>query len=278
LRRLRKRVDCEAQQARGAAEPGGVAAATEVAHRVAPCKTHTVLCCELGDRVGEQQSPGTFAFESDFPHAPSCHHMAEQGRAYGGDLKFNRQGWFRGPELRADERAAQIPVEERKKITRGERTQWSFTKKIGLPEYPHAVRGVSVWDQGNGKEPVKILLTPHTHGDVTRGLRGYGQRGTGTETRPRDGQPHLGLGECPLRSGAGPTHHLSLVLLVPSLRVAQVRQGRVHAWAHAPLLTLGEAGRAVRRETLGKTITWAMERATLDNWQPERITAHLQLT
>ena len=72
--------------------------------------------------------------------------------------------------------------------------------------------------------------------------------------------------------------HLYLVLLVPSLLVARLRQGRVRAWAHETLTTLGEACRAVMRETLGKTITWAIERATLDNWQPERITAHLQLT
>ena len=35
--------------------------------------------------------------------------------------------------------------------------------------------------------------------------------------------------------------------------------------------------RAVLRDTLGKTIAWAIERATLDGWQPMRIKAHLQL-
>jgi hypothetical protein len=33
----------------------------------------------------------------------------------------------------------------------------------------------------------------------------------------------------------------------------------------------------VLRDTLGKTISWAIERATLDGWQPMRIKAHLQL-
>ena len=34
---------------------------------------------------------------------------------------------------------------------------------------------------------------------------------------------------------------------------------------------------AVLRATLGKTISWVSERATLDGWQPERIKVHLQL-
>jgi DDE superfamily endonuclease len=278
FRRFRKRADCEAQQARLAAAPGGVAAATEEDQRLATFKTHTVLCCELVDRVVEQQIPGTFAFDSYFTNAPICNHIAQQGRAYVGDLKFNRKVWFRGTELRADEMAAQIPVEDRKKVTRGERTQWYFTKKIWLPEYTHAVRIVILWEHWNGKEPVKILITNQLHWDVTRVLRGYGQRWTGTETLHRDGKQHLGLGDCQLRSGEGQTRHLYLVLLVHSLLVAQLRQGRVRAWAHATLTTIGEACRAVMRETLGKTITWAIERATLDGWQPERIKAHLQLT
>jgi hypothetical protein len=278
FRRFRKRGDCAAQQARLAAAPGGVAAAPAEEQRLATFKTPTVLCGELVDWVVEQRIPGTFAFDSYFTNAPICNHIAQHGRADGGDLKFNRKGWFRGLELRADELAAQIPVVARKKITRGERTQWYFTKKIGLPEYTHAVRIVMLWEHGNGKEPVKMLITNQPHWDVTRVLRGEGQRWAGTETLHRDGKQHLGLGECPLRSGAGQTRHLYLVLLVHSLLVAQLRQGRVRAWAHATLTTIGEACRAVLRETLGKTITWAIERATLDGWQPGRITAHLQLT
>jgi len=195
-----------------------------------------------------------------------------------GDLKFNRKVWFGGVELRAAQRAAQIPAGDRQKVTRGARTQWYFTKKIWLPEYTHAVRIVMLWNQGNGKEPVKRLITNHTHGEVTRVWRGYGQRWTGPETLPRDGKPHVGLGDCQLRSGEGQTRHLSLVLLVHSLLMAQLRQGRVRAWAHETLTTSGEACRAVLRETLGNTISWAIERATLDGWQPERIKAHLQLT
>jgi hypothetical protein len=51
----------------------------------------------------------------------------------------------------------------------------------------------------------------------------------------------------------------------------------VSAWAQETLTTIGHACRAVLRGTLGKTITWAIERATLDGWQPEKIKAHLAL-
>ena len=104
--------------------------------------------------------------------------------------------------------AAQIPAEDRKKVTLGERTQWYFTKKIWLPEYTHAVRIVILWEHWNGKAPVKMLITNQTPWEVTRVLRGYGQRWTGTETLHRDGKQHLGLGDCQLRSGEGQTRPL----------------------------------------------------------------------
>jgi hypothetical protein len=278
FRRFRKRADCEAERVRLEAQPGGVAAASEEAQRLATFKSHTVLGCELVEWVVERQIPGTFAFDSYFTNAPVCNHIAQQERAYVGDWKFNRKVWFRGTELRAEEMAAQIPPGDRKKVTVGEHTQWYFTKKIWLPEYTHAVRVVILWNQWNGKEPVKILITNQTHWEVSRVLRGYGQRWTGTETLHRDGKPHLGLGDCQLRSGEGQTRHLYLVLLMHSLLVAQLRQGRARAWATETLTTIGEACRAVLRETLGKTISWAIERATLEGWQPTRIKAHLALT
>ena len=278
FRRFRKRADCEAQHARLAAQPGGVAAATEDEQRLATFKSHTVLCCELVEWVVAEQIPGTFAFDSYFTNAPVCHHIAQQERGYVGDLKFNRKVWFGGVELSAAEMAAQIPPGDRKKVTRGARTQGYFTKTIWLPEYTHAVRIVILWNQWNGKAPVKILITTQTHWEVTRVWRGYGQRWTGTETLHRDGKQQLGLGDGQLRSGEGQTRHLYLVLLVHSLLMAQLRQGRARAWATETLTTIGEACRAVLRETLGKTISWAIERATLDGWQPERIKAHLALT
>ena len=59
--------------------------------------------------------------------------------------------------------------------------------------------------------------------------------------------------------------------------MAQLRQGRARAWATETLTTIGEACRAVLRDTLGKTISWAIERATLDGWHPNRIKTHLAL-
>ena len=112
------------------------------------------------------------AFDSYFTNAPVCNPIAQHQRAYVGALKFNRKVWFRGVELSAAERAAQIPPQARKQVTLGERTPWYFTKKIWLPEYTHAVRVVMLWDHGNGKEPVKILITTHTQWEVTRVLRG----------------------------------------------------------------------------------------------------------
>jgi hypothetical protein len=277
FRRFRKRADCEAEATRLAAQPGGVAAATAAEQRLATFKNHTVLCCELIDWVVDHQILGTFAFDSYFTNAAICNHLAGRARAYVGDLKFNRKVWFRGIELRAEEVAAQIPAGDRKKVTIGERTQWYFTKKIWLPEYTHAVRIVILWEHWNGKEPVKMLITNQTHWEVTRVLRGYGHRWTGTETLHRDGKQHLGLGDCQLRSGEGQTRHMYLVLLVHSLLMAQLRQGRARAWATETLTTIGEACRAVLREALGKTISWAIERATLDGWLPNRIKAHLAL-
>jgi hypothetical protein len=136
---------------------------------------------------------------------------------------------------------------------------------------------VILWEHWNGKAPVKILITNQTHWEVTRVLRGYGHRWTGTETLHRDGKQHLGLGDCQLRSGEGQTRHMYLVLLVHSLLMAQLRQGRARAWATETLTTIGEACRTVLRDTLGKTISWAIERATLDGWHPNRIKTHLAL-
>jgi hypothetical protein len=66
------------------------------------------------------------------------------------------------------------------------------------------------------------------------------------------------------------------LLLVQSLLVAQLCQGRVHAWVHETLTTVGEACRAVLHETLGKTIFWGIEWATLDGVQGT-FGAHLTL-
>ena len=67
------------------------------------------------------------------------------------------------------------------------------------------------------------------------------------------------------------------MILAHSLLVSQMRQGRAREWAHTMLTTIGEACRAVLRETLGTTIAWAIDRATSDGWDRERIEEYLQL-
>ena len=88
--------------------------------------------------------------------------------------------------------------------------------------------------------------------------------------------PHLGMGDCQLRSGEGQTRHRYLVMLTHSLLMARMRQGRARDWAHSVLTTIGEACRAVSRETLSKTISWVVDQATI-GWTQERIVAHLKL-
>jgi len=277
FRRFRKQADCDARRSELDARVGGFDEASPKEQRLATFKNHTTLCGELIDWVVEQQIPGTFAFDSYFTNAPICNRIDAHGRAYVGDLKFNRKVEFRGVEMRIDAMAAQIPLAARKKVTIGNRTQWYFSKTIRIPEVRHAVRVVILWPYWNSTNPAKILTTNQTHWEVTRVLRGYGQRWTGTETLHRDGKQHLGLGDCQLRSGEGQTRHIYLVLLAHSLLMAQLRQGRVSAWANETLMTIGEACRAVLRETLSQTIRWALERVTLDRWEPTRIIAHLNL-
>lgn len=277
FRRFRKQADCEAKRAELDARAGGFDQASPKERRLATFKNHTALCNELVDWVVEQKIPGAFAFDSYFTNAPICNHIAAHSRAYVGDLKFNRKILWHGDEMRVDAMAAEIPVTARKRVTCGDRTQWYFTRTIRIPEVKHAVRVLILWRNWNSTVPAKILTTNQTHWEVTRVLRGYGQRWTGTETLHRDGKQHLGLGDCQLRSGEGQTRHIYLVLLAHSLLMAQLRQGRVSGWANETLMTIGEACRAVLRETLGQTICWALERAKLDGWSPSRIMSQLNL-
>ena len=111
-----------------------------------------------------------------------------------------------------------------------------------------------------------------------RVVRVYRHRWTGTETFHRDGKQHLGMGDCQLRDGEGQTRHMHLVMLAYSLLVRQLRQGHAYEWAYQQLTTIGEACRAIVRETLRKTLTWAMERSSGNPyWTRERIIAHLGL-
>ncbi len=85
------------------------------------------------------------------------------------------------------------------------------------------------------------------------------------------------MGDCQLRSGEGQARHMHLVMLTHSLLTAQMRQGRARDWAHTVLTTIGEACRAVARETLSKTNSWAVDQATTVGWTEQRIVAYMKL-
>ena len=275
FRRFRKQADCEATLAELTKRPGGLAAASEEEQRQAKFKNHTELFKELVDWTVAEKIPGAFAFDCYFSSAENLNHINAKGRNYVGDLKFNRKIQFKGREMKASEFAATIPPDDRKLVETGDKKQWYLTVSIRIPNVDHPVRIVILWDRKNGKEAVKMLVTNRTQWEVTRILSVYRKRWTGTETFHRDGKQHLGLGDCQLRSGEGQTRHVYLVMLAHSLLVSQMQQGRASDWALQKLTTIGQACRAVLRETLGKTISWVIERVTKEGWTQERVKAHL---
>jgi hypothetical protein len=248
-----------------------------------PFKDHTTLCQELIDWVCERNIPGTFAFDSYFTNAPILNriHGKELGngqpRGYVGSLKFNRKLEYRGRLLKASELAGSIAPALRKALVIGERKQWYFTCTLRIPEVKHKVRILILWQRQEDEQARIILITNRIQWEAGRIVRAYRHRWTGTETFHRDGKQQLGMGDCQLRGGEGQTRHMYLVMLAYSLLMKQLRQGRAYEWAFQKLTTIGEACRAMLRETLRTTLTWAMEHATEKVWSKERVMAHLGL-
>ena len=264
FRRFVKRDRCEAQKA--------------------PFKDHNVLFRELVDWVAERDIPGDFAFDCWFTHADNLNHVHGKGRGYVGDLKFNRKVEFMGRTLKAAEVAGLIPPADRKRVRMGDKKQWYFTRTVRIDGIDHPVRVVILWERYNSAEPCKVLVTNRTGWEVTRVLRAYRHRWTGTECFHRDGKQNLGMGDCQLRNGRGQTRHLYLVFLAHSLLMRQLERGRASAgrragqWATQRLTTIGEACRAVLRQTFAQTIDWVIQRLQVDQWSCERIKNHLALT
>ena len=243
-------------------------------------KSHSVLFKELVDWVVFHHIPGDFAFDNYFSNIECVEHIHNHGRAYVGALKSNRKVEFQGRLMTAAEMAASIPSGDRKRVCIGGRKQWYFTKKIRLHKLGHPVRVAILWDRKNGREAVKFLFTNRVGWEIHRILNVYRKRWTGTETFHRDGKQHLGMGDCQLRSGEGQTRHMYLVMLAHSLLMAHLQQGRASDWAHSVLTTIGEACRAVSRETFSTTISWVVEQTTLgwtEEWTEERALAYLKL-
>ena len=249
----------------------------ECVHRKIAFRDHNESFRELVDWVVGQKIPGDFTFDSWFTHAANLNHIHAHGRAYVGDLKFNRKVLFQGQTLKADQLAARIGPEIRKPLQIGDERQWYFTKSIRIPDVDHPVRIVILWAHRHDADAHKILVSNRTHWDVSRVVRVYRGRWRGTECFHRDGKQHLGMGDCQLRDGQGQTRHLYMVFLAHSLLMRHMRQGRACAWALERLTTIGQACLAVLRQTVSQTLAWAIDRVQSDGWSCARVKAHLAL-
>jgi len=229
---------------------------------------HTVLFCQLIDWVCERGIPGDFTFDCYFAHAKNMNHIHskkdrfDRPRGYVGDLKQNRKIEWKGKIRKASEIAAEIPAEDRKPLRRGKKQQWCFTCTAHIPDVNHKVRLVFIWDKKHDKELRKVLVTNRVTWEVCRILQVYRYRWTGTETYHRDGKQELGMADCQLRDGQGQTRHMYLVMLAYSLLMRQLRRNRAQDWVSARLTTIGEACRAMLRESLRSTIAWVVEHVT----------------
>ena len=252
--------------------------------RNAPFKDHTELFQDLVDWVDSRHIPGTFAMDSYFTNAPILNyiHSKQLGdgrpRGYVGSLKFNRKLVYRGRTLKASALAALIGPGLRKPLREGDKQQWYFTCTLRIPDVQHKVRVVILWPSREAANPRIILVSNRVQWEVTRVVRVYRHRWTGTETFHRDGKQQLGLGDCQLRTREGQTRHMYLVMLAYSLLMRQLRQGHAYEWAYQKLTTIGEACRAILRETLRTTLRWAIERVQVFAWDKDRVVAHLGLT
>jgi hypothetical protein len=249
-----------------------------------PFRNHTVLSCELIDWVCERNIPGDFSMDCYFTSAEVLNHIHGkpdrfgQPRGYVGDLKTNRNLEWKGQLIKAKDLAASIAPSERKEMRIGDRRQWYFTATMRIPDVKHKVRIVILWRYRNDAEPCKILVTNRTTWEVSRIVRVYRHRWTGTETFHRDGKQQLGLGDCQLRDVQGQTRHMYLVMLAYSLLMSQLRQGRACEWALHRLTTIGEACRAMLRENLRTTLAWVIEQVTEKERPFDHVVAQLGLS
>jgi hypothetical protein len=170
-----------------------------------------------------------------------------------------------------------LVYEDRKELRIGDQRQWYFTVTAHIPGVNHKVRIVILWQYRHDAEPIKVLVTNRITWEVSRIVRVYRQRRTGTETFHRDGKQQLGLGDCQLRDLQGQTRHMYLVMLAYSLLMGQLRQGRAKEWALHRLMTIGEACRAMAKEALRTTLSWAIEQVTRWEQPYEHVVAQLGL-
>ena len=139
--------------------------------------------------------------------------------------------------------------------------EWSFTKVVRLPKVNHPVRVFVLWSSADATEARKVLVTNRILWETHRILKVYTRRWSGTETYHRDGKQHLGVGDGQLRDGVGQPRHMDLVMVVYTPLMRQMKPDRARDGAHTPLMTIGESWRAIARDTLAKTLAWAVQQA-----------------
>lgn len=241
-----------------------------------PFRSHTDLFLELVDWVADHDIPGDFTFDCYFTAAAILNHIHRRGRAYVGDLKVNRKVLFEGTLQSAQSIAESISPLDRRPLEEGDERQWIFSRTVRIPKVDHPVRLVIVWTHQADLKPHKIFVTNRTSWETARTLGVYRRRWTGTETFYRDGKQHLGMGDCQLRKRRGQNRHLYMTFVAYSLLMSQLHRGRAREWALTKPTTIGEACRAVLRETLSKTISWVLEKVS-QGWAHHAIKEQLAL-
>lgn len=245
---------------------------------------HTKLCIDLIDQVCERDIPGVFTWDSYFTNAPIMNHVHKKkdargnSRGYVGDLKMNRKVVWKGNEQKISVMAEGIAPSDKKEIRRGDKRQWYFTVTLKIPNVNHKVRVLILWDKRRDTTPKKVLATNRIGWEAKRIVMTYRNRWTGTETFHRDGKQELGMGKCQLRDGHGQTRHMYLVMMAYSLLVGQLHQARPRDWALVKLTTVGEACRAMLRETMRDTLAWAIDQVVNKSNSHKQIVAQLGLS
>ena len=81
-----------------------------------------------------------------------------------------------------------------------------------------------------------------------------------------------------MRDLQGQTRHMYLVMVAYSLLMIQLKQGRAKDWALHRLMTIGEACRAMTKEALRTTLSWAIEQVTRFERPYDHVVAQLGLS
>jgi hypothetical protein len=245
---------------------------------------HTKLCKSLVSWAVDQHIPGTFTFDNYFTNAEVLNFINDQKDgndetySYVGDLKTNRKLNWHGKLISASDFAAQIDGSSRKDVNLGDGKQWYFSVTLKVPGVDHRVRIVILWDKKNDVIPRKVLITNRCSWEITRILRTYKYRWTGTETFHRDAKQELGMGECQLRSDNGQTRHMYMVMLAYTLLMRELDRDRICEWAFVKLRTIGEACRAITKEMIRKTIAWVIEQINDGEKNIPKLFSRLALT